>query len=193
MARIRTIKPEMWASEQIGDCSRNARLLFIGLLNFCDDNGVHPASPRRLKAEVFPHDADVSPELITAWLDEIKSSGLTASYKVNGEQYILVTGWERHQKIEKPTYRHPLPDGSTGKISATIRRHVAENCAINSLHVIDLSTHPLPRNGMESNGVPPPCHGDDYPTLVNCIQGKIPSGINSADCSEIKQGGDDEF
>lgn len=32
MARIRSIKPEFWVSEQIGECSTNARLTFIGLL-----------------------------------------------------------------------------------------------------------------------------------------------------------------
>ena len=48
MARIRSIKPQFWTSEQIADCSSNARLLFIGLWNFCDDCGVHPASPARL-------------------------------------------------------------------------------------------------------------------------------------------------
>ena len=42
MARIRTIKPEFWTSEQVVDCSPTARLLFIGLWNFCDDGGVHP-------------------------------------------------------------------------------------------------------------------------------------------------------
>ena len=54
MSRIRTVKPEFWTSEQIIACSPIARLLFIGLWNFCDDNGVHPASYIRLKAEVFP-------------------------------------------------------------------------------------------------------------------------------------------
>jgi hypothetical protein len=56
MSRIRTIKPEFWTSEQVIACSSNARLLFVGLWNFCDDNGVHPASYIRIKAEVFPAD-----------------------------------------------------------------------------------------------------------------------------------------
>jgi len=63
MARIRSIKPQFWTSEQIADCSPNARLLFIGLWNFCDDYGVHPASPARLKMEVFPNDAFSKPDI----------------------------------------------------------------------------------------------------------------------------------
>lgn len=54
MARIRTVKPEFWVSEQVTSCSRGARLLFIGLWNFCDDGGVHAAEHKRLKSEVFP-------------------------------------------------------------------------------------------------------------------------------------------
>ncbi len=56
MSRIRTVKPEFWTSEQVISCSPLSRLLFIGLWNFCDDNGVHPASYVRIKTEVFPAD-----------------------------------------------------------------------------------------------------------------------------------------
>ena len=56
MSRIRTIKPELWTSEQVVSCSPLSRLLFIGLWNFCDDHGVHQASYIRIKAEVFPAD-----------------------------------------------------------------------------------------------------------------------------------------
>lgn len=56
MARIRTIKPEFWTSEQVMNCSRDARLLFIGLWNFCDDYGRHPANSKQLKALIFPDD-----------------------------------------------------------------------------------------------------------------------------------------
>jgi hypothetical protein len=46
MARIRTIRPEFWTSEQVTECSMPARLLFIGLWNFCDDGGRMPYSPK---------------------------------------------------------------------------------------------------------------------------------------------------
>lgn len=47
MARIRTIKPEFWTAEQVMELSRDARLLFIGMWNFCDDAGVHQRHTRR--------------------------------------------------------------------------------------------------------------------------------------------------
>jgi hypothetical protein len=108
MARIRTVKPEFWVSEQIVECSTNARLLFIGLWNFCDDAGRHPASIRRIKMEVFPGDA-FSDEDVAGWVDELVASGLLCHYESQGKCYLAVTGWDRHQKIEHPTVRYPGP------------------------------------------------------------------------------------
>lgn len=107
MARIRTIKPEFWVSEQVVDCSPIARLLFIGMWNFCDDGGVHPASCRMLKMEVFPGD-DVSPSDIERYVSELISAGLLTEYEAGGKRFWHVTGW-RHQKIEKPTKKYPGP------------------------------------------------------------------------------------
>lgn len=104
MARIRTIKPEFWVSEQVVECSTTARLLFIGLWNFCDDAGRHPLKPRTIKMKVFPaDDIDCAPLLA-----ELADNGLIETYDVKGEQYLQVTGWN-HQKIEKPTVRFPSP------------------------------------------------------------------------------------
>jgi len=82
MARIRTIKPEFWTSEQITDCSLVARLMFIGMLNFCDDHGVHPASIKRLKMEVFPSD-ELGNDAIQTMIDELVKAGLLYPYLVD--------------------------------------------------------------------------------------------------------------
>lgn len=37
MSSYRAVKLEFWTSDQVMSCSREARLLFIGLWNFCDD------------------------------------------------------------------------------------------------------------------------------------------------------------
>ena len=57
MARIRTVKPEFWTSEQIVECDPVARLLFIGMWNFADDHGVLPYAPMTFKIQVFPGSA----------------------------------------------------------------------------------------------------------------------------------------
>lgn len=118
MARIRTIKPEFWSSEQVVEMSPIARLLFIGLWNFCDDGGNHPASARTLKMEVFPGD-DFTAEQIGLWIEEMKNAGLIVEYQADNRTYWHVTGWH-HQKIEKPNYKHPAPEFADR--SATSRR-----------------------------------------------------------------------
>lgn len=109
MARIRTIKPEFWTSEQVVECSPIARLLFVGMWNFCDDGGNHPASAKTLKMQIFPGD-DIAASQIESYISELLSSGLLSEYTVEGRKYWHVTGW-KHQKIDKPSYKHPRPFG----------------------------------------------------------------------------------
>lgn len=138
MPRIRTVKPEFWTSEQVTACSRDARLLFIGLWNFCDDGGVHPASAKRVKMEIFPGD-DAQISLIETWVMELISNGLLEEYSVEGKKYWHVISWKNHQKIDKPNCRHPGPENATkfdehstnsrriiGEDSASVRRVVVE-------------------------------------------------------------------
>ncbi|MNK59155.1 hypothetical protein D3C87_782550 [compost metagenome] len=108
MARIRTVKPEYWSSEQVMSLSLHARLAFIGLWNFCDDGGNHPASAKTFKAEVFPSD-DLSAVDVQHLVDELLAQGLIAPYEAGSKAYWHVTGWKRHQRIDKPTIKHPPP------------------------------------------------------------------------------------
>lgn len=110
MARIRSIKPEFCTSEQVMEVSRDARLTFILLWPFCDDGGVHPASLKVIKAEIYPSDDDVTTARVGEWLDELMKHGLIERFVANGQQYISVPGWKNHQRIEKPQpLRHPQP------------------------------------------------------------------------------------
>jgi hypothetical protein len=114
MARIRSIKPEFWSSEQVMECSPNARLLFIGLWNFCDDAGRHPVAPKQIKALVFPGD-DFTAEDVRRMIDELSSNGLLRTYSVGDKEFLEVTGWV-HQKIDRPQppkYPGPGSDHST--------------------------------------------------------------------------------
>lgn len=130
MARIRSIKPEFWTAEQVMECSPMARLLFIGMWNFCDDAGIHPASAKTLKAEVFPSD-DITSGEVESLVAELVLNDLLLEYEVGGKKYLHVTGWSRHQKIEKPNFKHPKPD-STGN-----RRPVADQSPSDQRPVAD--------------------------------------------------------
>lgn len=130
MARIRTIKPEFWTSDQVVSCSPTARLLFIGLWNFADDAGIHPSSVKRIKMEIFPAD-DFDSATIRRLVVELLEIGLLEEYQVDGTDYLIITGW-KHQKIEKPSYKYPKPESGT-------RRPIDDHS-------------PTEGNGMEGNG-----------------------------------------
>ncbi|BCA93797.1 hypothetical protein TUM19329_01580 [Legionella antarctica] len=138
MSRIRTVKPEFWTSEQVLACSLAARLLFIGMWSFCDDNGVHTASYKRLKAEVFPAD-DIPVSEVEKLITQLIQNDLLREYEVENKTYWIVTGWKKHQRIDRPTYRHPLPQSDLKKIednSTIIRRELTAPSLITH-HVLD--------------------------------------------------------
>lgn len=99
MARIRTIKPEIWTDEKFVALSPLARLLFMGLLNFVDDEGRAQHSPARFKMQILPSDSADVPAL----LGEIRREGMITVYVVDGKEYLQVCNFAKHQKVDKRT------------------------------------------------------------------------------------------
>ena len=110
MARIRTIKPDFWTDEKIVEISAFARLLFIGLWNFADDDGRMAYSPKKIKMQIFPADTlDIS-ELF----GEIQGEGLIELYTIDSIEYLQINQFAKHQKIDKRTAsKLPNPRGVT--------------------------------------------------------------------------------
>ncbi len=103
MARIRTIKPEFWTSESIGRLSRDARLLFIALWSLADDSGRLRGVLPYLSGAILPYDRDAL-KLLPTWLDELQREGVIRRYVCSeGNHYIDIPKWLKHQKIEKPS------------------------------------------------------------------------------------------
>lgn len=110
MARIRTIKPDFWTDEKVVELSAFARLLFIGLWNFADDEGRMVYSPKSIKMKIFPADSlDIS-ELF----GEIHRENMITIYVVDGVEYLQVNKFSEHQKIDKRSAsKLPPPEDST--------------------------------------------------------------------------------
>jgi hypothetical protein len=102
VGRIRTIKPEFPHSETIGNLSRDARLLFIQLWTLVDDAGRTRAASRMLASLLYPYDDD-APSLMPDWLAELECQACIHLYKVEGNQYLEICNWLKHQKIDHPT------------------------------------------------------------------------------------------
>jgi hypothetical protein len=112
VARIRSIKPEFFTSEVIAALTLSARLTFIGLWTYVDDNGVGLDNERLILAAIWPLEDDVvrAVQMTREDLRSLSRAGLVARYRLPPRQFIHITGWEEHQKVSHPRKpRYPLP------------------------------------------------------------------------------------
>lgn len=100
--RKRMIDPEFWSDEKIGNLHANARLMFIGMWNFADDEGIIKSRAEFLKSNIFPYD-EIKTDEIIKWFQELVREGLIFSYNIAGQNYAIILNFKKHQIINKPT------------------------------------------------------------------------------------------
>ena len=104
--RIRSIKPEFWSSPDVAALSDADRLLFIGLWSYVDDHGRGRDDVALIVAALFPHDMVANPRDTVAkvrdGLARLSEANLILRYTVASRTYFLVTGWGKHQRVDKP-------------------------------------------------------------------------------------------
>jgi hypothetical protein len=103
MARIRTIKPEFFTSEDIVGLSPMARLLYIALWCEADKEGRLVWKPVTFKLRYLPGDACDA----RALCQEIVDAGLVVLY---GEGYAYIPSFKAHQHINPRESESQLPD-----------------------------------------------------------------------------------
>lgn len=95
MARIRTIRPEFFRHERLAELSPTCRLLFIGLWTLADRFGRLEDRPKRIKVEVLPYDSVDVDKLLT----ELNTAAFIVRYSSNGNRYISIPSFTKHQRI----------------------------------------------------------------------------------------------
>lgn len=109
MARIRTIKPEFWDSEDTASASLRARLLYIAMWNMADDYGIGDATPIRMLSFAFPHD-DLKVSEVPTLCGEISERFGVVFYRHEGRAYFYIPSFDKHQRTEKKAkQRVPFP------------------------------------------------------------------------------------
>ena len=112
MARIRTVKPDLFGSYTMATIPVEARYLFVGLFTEADDEGLLIDSPKRLAGAIFPHDEKVSSTKVDKWLDALSGIGSILRYSAEEGRYIYLPKWLDHQRISHATpTRLPKPSG----------------------------------------------------------------------------------
>ncbi len=99
MARIRTVKPELFRHEELFEAELLSglplRLSFIALFTACDREGRFKWRPRQLKLDCLPYDEiDFS-----RVLDALVTRGFVVKYEVSGDFYGCIPSFSRHQSI----------------------------------------------------------------------------------------------
>jgi hypothetical protein len=107
--RRRWIQPEFFTSEDVLALPRDVRLTFIGLWLYADDYGRERTNPALIKADVWPVEADITPDVVEEHLLLLAERSMISLYAVDGREYFQLTGWDRHQPVDKPSRSNVPP------------------------------------------------------------------------------------
>jgi hypothetical protein len=102
MPRIRTVKPEHWLDKELSNITMQAHLLWIGLWNFSDDEGIFENDPLLIKSQIFPRRTDVRVEQVSQWLDQLVKARFVIPFVHDNVSYCIHRTFKTHQKIDKP-------------------------------------------------------------------------------------------
>ncbi|MFF4261984.1 hypothetical protein [Streptomyces virginiae] len=104
MARIRTIKPEAFASESLAAVSLSAERTFFGLLTQADDKGRIRDQSAVIAGQLWSLRREHGPVEVEDDLTQLDAAGLICRYEgEDGRQYLHVVAFALHQKINRPS------------------------------------------------------------------------------------------
>lgn len=109
MARIRTVKPELFRHEGLFELERDTglpvRIAFIGLFTAADRDGCFKWRPRELQLDVMPYEQiDFS-----RVLDALGTRGFLVKYRVDDAWFGLIPTFRKHQVINNRERASELP------------------------------------------------------------------------------------
>lgn len=116
MARMRSLKPEFWADEELAcHLTRDERLMYLGLWNLADEHSRLRGDPRYIKGQLFPYDDDITAADIEKMLANLAAHGKAQPYTAGVGRYLFLPNLAKHQRLEtdKVPSRLPAPDEST--------------------------------------------------------------------------------
>lgn len=148
------ISPEIWESSSFSKLSDFAKLVFIGLFSNADDSGKGSADAGLLKSKLFPRDEKKRVTDITNALSEIARHMSISFYEVEGNNYYILTAWQKWQKIDRPTpSKLPNPPETMGERGRTMQNSNFDEGSTSNQRGLDegSSLNEIERNGIESN------------------------------------------
>jgi len=133
MARIRTIKPHFFRSYDVVALSYRARLTWIGLWTYVDDEGRGRDDARIIKGELWALEDDVTWKDVQRDLTELSRSAHVIRYTVEGRDYLAIPTWNEHQVISRPTQsKFPAPNPANIRDAEAITEDSRSTHGVNS-------------------------------------------------------------
>jgi hypothetical protein len=105
MGRIRSVRPDFFADDDVCALPVVTRYLLLGLATLADDQGVFRMKPKAIKRAILPDDDVQIEELI----QQLVQADLIRSFEAEGSTFGAIRGWGRHQKPRDPRAHYPLP------------------------------------------------------------------------------------
>ena len=109
MARARNIKPGFFIDGDLGELDIYARMLFAGLWCLADREGRLKDKPKDIKVQILPFD-NVE---VDGLLDSLCPKFITR-YEVDGQRYIQVNNFHKHQSPHKNEMESEIPPAPCG-------------------------------------------------------------------------------
>lgn len=111
MARIRTFKPEFFRSPDTAKASPQARILYMAMWSWANDEGVGETNLYGLLGFAFPDGDELTVKDLQSLLKEVRGSYGVLFYGHGGRFYYSIPAWDKHQKTERrAANRFPKPD-----------------------------------------------------------------------------------
>jgi hypothetical protein len=110
MPRIRTVKPEFWNDEKLGQEPESIMLTYIGIWNFSDDYGVVKANHLWLKNQIYPYKSNLRIDVFSTWLNRLVELEALIPFTYRGESFFCIRTFRKHQKVDHPSKARNCPE-----------------------------------------------------------------------------------
>lgn len=108
----RIIKESICTSKSINQLTAEEECFFYRLIVNCDDYGCFFGDPELLSSKLYPRRKMEDQEALRI-RDRLSEVGLIVVYEYDGEEYLRLLTWDKHQRLRKSKHRFPMPPDVT--------------------------------------------------------------------------------
>lgn len=109
------IKPEFFTDDHLCSIDIEASYLFSGIWCFADDYGAIFYSERSIMGDIYCKRESIKWKKVEKWINDLIKIGCLIKCSYCGRDYLVVTNWDDHQTINRPSTRTYLEKSITYK------------------------------------------------------------------------------